>query len=171
MFSLIDDIFECCAPCRCCKLEEKKGRISLSPNHDEAVCIFKITDELINNLQIHGKRADDCLILYTSGSFKFRPVLFLVELKASSQEREINKAKRQLRNLIRAFRKRYGDVWNKFVNSGLISAIIVHDSPIYTDGRSDKDLEHIRLFFLRTPASPTRLRKKVINEILKEVNR
>ena len=165
MWKIIDDILSIGSVQKGCKCEEGKGRLSLVAKHNELVCIVRINDSLLKHLGIKEDdiKADDYFVIYTSCKLRFKMVLVLIELKASSQLREIIKAKKQLKTLVESLKNCYGRTWKEFLRECVAIALIVHDRPAIQDG-TEENLKGIRLFYLRNP-----VRDKSFRKILKKI--
>ncbi len=142
-----------------CRCEDNDGRLSLAIRHNETACMVKITENLIRHLNIGSDevRTDDCVVVYTSCNLHFRLIIAIVELKVSRQLRGIDKAKRQLRTLIRSFRNYYNSEWDRILRDQLVIALIVHNRPAIVDGAREC-LEGIDLYYLKNPASDKKFR-------------
>jgi hypothetical protein len=173
MWKMVEDVLSIAEIQKGCKYEEGEGKLSLAVKHDELVCMVKINKALLEYLGIKedDTKTDDCIVLYTSCKLRFRVILILVELKVSSQKREINKAKRQLRTLIRNFKKQYGKEWNKFLRECSVIALIVVDNGAAISNGTEEDLDGIRLFYLRNPAADKLFRKKVLGKLEENMER
>jgi len=168
MWRIVEDVLSIAEIQEGCKCEDGEGRLSLAARHNELVCMVRINESLLDHLGIEedDTRTDDCIVLYTSCELRFRLVLILVELKVSSQHREIIKAKKQLKTLIESFRNCYGrEVWNEFLRECLVIALIVHNRPAIPDG-TEENLSGVKLFYLRNPATDRAFRR-----ILRKVER
>jgi len=100
----------------------------------------------------------DCIIVFTSCEFRFKPLLILCELKASKQVKEVVHAKQQIKSILKRLKEIYRDEWKTFSREKRIVSVIIHN----TTPKNDEEIEGVKLFYLENPVSGIDLRKKVI---------